>query len=344
MDSTHPSKFKMQYLPAEVLLLIFGNLKKSDLKNVRLVNPDWCEVTTELLFDRIFVSGRRIDIETFTKWTTSRRCRAPVKELVFDMSMMDPDLSLRRYMNGLWWFIHDHLAKLDLNFRGCHHPVQEIFHHIRTGRLLGPEEETPSNFLISGNHDGPEAYLGLSERDLWFELNNAPASALCQNPIVVKGYRKFHREAKFERQMNVSGELLALMVQGLKNLPNIEYVSVQEEHLGAFDRHGCYFDPISLAPLSDCGSPFKRSWHPMYLLPFDGYGLDRETYTKQRHEFTENFKTRFPMLIRALSLSEKKVPHLKLYSDQKNPFPTGRLKSLFGSGETMPIHFEACLR
>ena len=329
----------MIHLPAEILLLTFRYLEKLELKKVRLVNPDWCDIATELLFDRIFISGREKDVTVFREWTANKRCSAAVRELIFDMSMMDPSLSQLQYMESLWYYIHDHLVDplpgRRMDFQGSDRAVQEIFHHVKTGRLLRPEESVSRGledfFFRYDDHYQPI--------DLIAEFETTSASAFCQNAVVVAGYERYLYEAVFEQDMRTSGELLLHLVRGLKTLPYVRCIRIEEEDPKVIDWYDFNFDPLSLAPLYTWSSPFRRSWHPLYLLPFDRHGTDRNPQFSPPPELPVTYVAHFQTLIRAISLSDKNISKLHLGSiDAHTAFPTAHLGLLFGCGGNMRAH------
>ena len=54
------------YLPLEVKRIILEDATKSDLKLVRLVSKDWCLAAVPLLFDQIYISPRKRDLDVFS--------------------------------------------------------------------------------------------------------------------------------------------------------------------------------------------------------------------------------------------------------------------------------------
>ena len=325
----------MNHLPVEVKLLIFGHLGKIDLKNIRLVSSYCCGVATELLFDRIFISGREKDVTVFSEWSASKRCSPAVKELVFDMSLMDPSLSKSLYMAELWYYIHDCLARLprEVDFQGSDRAVQQIIHHIRTGHVLGPDEH------VSDSFGEASLFRRIFARplDLAHEFGNTPTSALCDNPIVVEGYERYICEAKFEEDMRTSGELLVRLVRGLENLPRISCVRVEERGLNIVDAHNENFDAVSLSPFFTQDSPFRRSWHPLYLLPFDRFNGERDN-GGALSDLSVPYIAHFHTLIRALSLSKKSISQMQLGSVDVNTFPVHDLDWLFCGSQTLNDH------
>lgn len=57
------------YLPIEIRAIIVQFLDKKDLKQLRLVSNDWSFLATTPLFDRVFVSPHKKDLEIFNNVT-----------------------------------------------------------------------------------------------------------------------------------------------------------------------------------------------------------------------------------------------------------------------------------
>ncbi|KAI9878988.1 MAG: hypothetical protein M1830_009917 [Pleopsidium flavum] len=52
-----------QHFPIEILLLIFRQLRKQDLKSIRIVCKLWSSLAVEVLFDRVYISPQRKNVE-----------------------------------------------------------------------------------------------------------------------------------------------------------------------------------------------------------------------------------------------------------------------------------------
>lgn len=63
MSQRRVSDRKIMKVPPEILGLVFGSLEKSALPNVRLVCKSFEEAADPLLFDQIYISSIRTDLE-----------------------------------------------------------------------------------------------------------------------------------------------------------------------------------------------------------------------------------------------------------------------------------------
>ena len=123
-------------LPFELLHGIFQHLEKSDLKKASLVCSLWGEATAYFLFDRVFLTSRRKDVEVFQAWAASKRCSASIKEIVVHTAFLDRTLSLVDYSNLLYSRICDepyiwNRSGLDVSdgINECDDQVAEMLHH-----------------------------------------------------------------------------------------------------------------------------------------------------------------------------------------------------------------------
>ena len=71
----------------------------------------WRNVSTELLFDRIFFSARQHDVDVADAWSKNIRCRAATKELVYDVTYLDLNLDFSDYANILWHYLDYRVAE-----------------------------------------------------------------------------------------------------------------------------------------------------------------------------------------------------------------------------------------
>ena len=86
--------------PTEIFVSIFRNLPKSDIKNARLASSYVCGPATELLFDRVNISYRQKDLEVLEAVIGTDLVKY-VKKIAFDVSSIDPPLTLERYTSDV---------------------------------------------------------------------------------------------------------------------------------------------------------------------------------------------------------------------------------------------------
>ena len=73
-------------IPNEVLTVILANLGFRDLKTARLVCRLWSILAVNRLFERIYVSCRRKDLEVFREISKHELCQRAVRKLIYDTS------------------------------------------------------------------------------------------------------------------------------------------------------------------------------------------------------------------------------------------------------------------
>ena len=264
---------------------------------------------------------------------------------------MDPELSLPEYAASLWKFIHTWFDTLSLEAQDGNCALEEMFEHVERyclNRSLGP-----ANVNLSDSTK--VAHDAFYDRDLIFEFQEESGSALLQNPLIVAGYDEYIREAKYALELRTSEELPRHMVRGLNRLSNLRAVSFEDEHLGEVNSCGRAFDSHSFKPLFDSGSPFKRSWHPMYLLPFNRYG-----FKGRDHEYEDNwdsdadptitpeastaFVMQFQVLLQAISQSNCRISQLNICSFSTVGFPIVAMNALVaGAPGTILQHMHGLL-
>lgn len=278
-----PRSSKVTSLPPELLMMIMDRLHKSDMKNVRLVCQDWCGLATPSLFHRIYFSPFPKDLDVFRQWTRTPRCAAAVKELLYDASTMDSTIKEQDYAE---WLFQD----------------------------LGVEEEESINLmdLLAGRTGNPTNML-----------------MLCQKQIVKDGYQAYVEQARQHVELRLSGELIYHLTHGMQHLTYLESVCLEDDdHLqeredrrqfwyrhwrgGADDDN---FRPKFPGPMRQSGSPFARSWPPLYLHPSPYASGEEGQY------YVPEAQHPFRLLVTSLSLEHRNVTSLWacLNSDQKVP-------------------------
>ncbi|MCJ1261091.1 hypothetical protein MMC22_000955 [Lobaria immixta] len=88
-------------LPNEVLLMIFKLLDKNHLKSVRCGCKLLELLVSPLLFDKVYISPHRPNLDVFRQITEhSGLCRYP-RELVYDVQKFKPNINLKEYFDSL---------------------------------------------------------------------------------------------------------------------------------------------------------------------------------------------------------------------------------------------------
>ena len=243
-DSISPPRFESEnllnkfFLPSEVLLMIFRDLTKQDLKSVRLSCKTFCDLVTGLLFDRVFVSPYNKDLDVFAE--ISRRphlCRS-VKIVIYGVERFDMSVDNRRlYLSQL-------ITELSEIFK-----LEEL-----RGTITLPHHDPEVEKLF--------AYIRECRRSMG-EVKKADHETWVSSRIVHRGY-DMYRELVEEQQANLQGEMASYLCVGLEKLFNVrivKFASAWSGQHGFEDRVNC--QPLNYRRLS--GSPLARSWHPLFL-------------------------------------------------------------------------------
>ena len=90
------------HLPNELVLEVVYYLEKRDLKTIRLVSKLWSAYASEFLFDKIYKSLRKEDLESFEAIYNDPLPRKCVKTLEYDAIGFSTELTKDEYMEGLW--------------------------------------------------------------------------------------------------------------------------------------------------------------------------------------------------------------------------------------------------
>ena len=81
---------------------ILEGLGKNHLKCARLVSKSWCHCASQFLFNKVYISPRKEDIEVFksiTQHTTLNHC---VRQLEYDATLFLPDRQKVDYVRDLF--------------------------------------------------------------------------------------------------------------------------------------------------------------------------------------------------------------------------------------------------
>ena len=222
-------------LPLEIQFAVLGYLEKKDLKDVRLVSQRWCSLVTPFLFDKIYISYRSLDLQTFTNCAAHPVISKAVKEVVYDVSYFRPDSTLEEYLERLT----KDLSRIFYKQNPFECPNQQYQHYI--------------NAVIS------DPLLRLSDRDEFHSSHK-------NDDFVVEGYRIWQRHAMFEEEASRNGILLQALCYGFGEFVNLRSVIVEN---GLFILNRYESDSIDRSTLS-CrysGSPVTRGWNPLHARP-----------------------------------------------------------------------------
>jgi len=88
-----PEPRKTIYLPPELKLAIVGCMGKQGLKKVRLVSREWSMYAILLLFDKVYISPRKVDLTVFNKITQHPILGSVVRKVIYDISRFQDGIS-----------------------------------------------------------------------------------------------------------------------------------------------------------------------------------------------------------------------------------------------------------
>ena len=77
--------------------MILKYFKKYELKQVRLVSKICGSLVTSLLFDRVYISVKNLDLEVFARDAAHPVIRSTIKEIISDLSQFDPNMNCEDY-------------------------------------------------------------------------------------------------------------------------------------------------------------------------------------------------------------------------------------------------------
>lgn len=100
-DEQTPEPRKTAFLPPELMLAIFECMVKHELKKVRMVSREWSTFATPLLFDRVYISPREVDLTVFHNITQHPGLGPVVREIIYDTSRFQQRMSQRDYFDRL---------------------------------------------------------------------------------------------------------------------------------------------------------------------------------------------------------------------------------------------------
>lgn len=227
------------YLPLEVKRIILEDFTKLDLKLVRLVSKDWCLAAVPLLFDRIYISPKKRDLDVFIDIIDHPvLCQAP-RSLIWDATYFLPRKDQKHYMKRL---LHEarfiHRRKFD-------------------------DASTPYQHFINAcfdMKDGAEA----RERVL---------SDYQHAAFVEAGFKVWQENAIFAQFFYKKGYFYSALCDGLRKLDRLRSVVVTSNlwNVDSQDAHA----GVLFCNTRGSGPPLLRSWDFSHARPFSIPGTYR---------------------------------------------------------------------
>ena len=245
------------------------------------------------------------------------RCSAATKELIFDMNMLDPDLTSLEYLKLLWYYLNDHLL-LDyenLDFTSCNYEAAEILCHAKFQRELPESKRIRDPQKLNANWNG--MCVAGESRTFYTELGTSTTSKFLEYAIVKDGFSEYIRCAQRQHKLCREGEFLKILAQGLGRLSNLSTIRLRE---GPTKRS--ILNLVTLQPCHDDLSPHDRGWHPIYLPPLgrSKLGSYKQVTALRESTITSQAGKRsvspYEILIEAISSSQRNTIHLNLTIDE----------------------------
>ena len=312
--------------------MIFASLEKEHLKTARVVCSLWRKVATDYLFDRIYFSRFPKDIEVFEAWIANAECAAAVKEMIYDVTVLDAEMSLSEYTSRLLdRFSMTLRSDLKAEFPGPDRQVQEIWHFAGTDRLLKPDEP----FVWPPRCPDP-SFEDDDEVDICQRRSVPPC--FLEYPSIPDGHQDCIRQARYALEMQASGKMLAVLKSGLKRLPNLKCIILQGPD-------GCGIGPLDAVAPSlrrKCGPPSFRKRHAMHLPPWHCTFNNLSSLsafvwpTDSDINLGMAYYKQHAILFQAVSEQHTNLDHLKLELPEWRHFSKHVFPELIVPGATLP--------
>lgn len=224
-------------VPNEILLLVFLQLSKEELKSARLVCKLWSFLPLGFLFDRIYISPHSVNVQVFDSIAAHPLISRCITEVVYDVCDFRAGLSRLEYFDALCHQLYSRCLHLPLSFE-FETPDEQLNEVLQYARGKARH--------IAGYTDGTREDLS-------------------RYRVVDRGHRAYLESSRQQEEYHKGGELLAHLCLGLKQLPAVTAV-VLGGIWGDFltDRQ---FDHTKRLPVHRCGSPLARTWNPLFLEP-----------------------------------------------------------------------------
>ena len=194
-----PQQTGSLYLPPELKGLVARCLRKSELKKLRLVSRQWHVMATPLLFDRVYVSPREKDLQTFSNITKHPVLSRSIKAMICDISEI-PEYSYEEYFHFLCY--EKRAMAFDLSKK---HPFKGPYPAL--GRFL--------NAVIRGTISQPKMF-----------------SRFGNYKFIREGFQIWRQLAAEESQYlenSEHGRFFHELYSGLSRLPNLQSVNIGDD-------------------------------------------------------------------------------------------------------------------
>ena len=180
--------------PNEIILSVLEPLSKGDLKSIRLVSRSWSKCASVYLFDHVYISVNKEDLDVFKAVTEHDELKHYVRTLVYDASHFIPNISKRSYVEDL------HRQKRCLPYDSC-------------------STYEPGN---SGNSPDPDVHEWIRHR----HQDHTTYTKFKNRAFINHGYRKYKEHAASQQLLLLTADFEAIFTGGLKALDTLQSVTM----------------------------------------------------------------------------------------------------------------------
>ena len=190
------------HIPNEIILQALQDLPRTDLKAARLVSKQWSSCATRFLFDVLYISPHKTNINVFQSIVQHPVLRGCVTKLVYDGIGFSTKLTYSQYFERLWKQMNRATSRLRKPYEIPDFQISRAIElsrlpTSRRGRLPGSERW--SNLL-------PQQTLRMAEEE-------------CSDFEFIKaGYRNWQENALHEQKCMEKGSILRILIEGFKNV------------------------------------------------------------------------------------------------------------------------------
>ena len=184
----------IMWVPREIILSILERLEKVDLKSSRLVSQLWCACASVHLFEEIYVSSAKDDLEAFEAISQNPLLSNCVRHLRYDATRFIDYLSQKQYLRQLY------------NQR----PL--VFDKKTSPAWTTPEPAVNAwvNQVILGD---------LRSHELMENFRH--------NQLIKCGHQLYTKHARYQRLMLKSGQFEERLISGLAKLKSLRSVTLE---------------------------------------------------------------------------------------------------------------------
>ena len=180
------------HLPNEILLSLLGYLDGTDLKSSRLVSQAWCACASQYVFEEIYVSSAKDNLEVFEAIAQHPLLKTCARRLIYDGTEFREPTSKRRYIERLCDqkpYIFDKASSRDISDPAINEWIDAVV---------------------------------LKRRSSEFARRKFKKS-----PLIERGYQCYKENARYQQAAITSGQFYQRLIQGLKALTSLTSVTLE---------------------------------------------------------------------------------------------------------------------